>query len=317
MSQSRKHPTLGVILAISSTLLFGLNASTTKVLIDSGISAEQLTLMRSGAVALLAGLALAVTSPKSFKITWREVPFFAVFGVVGVGLMQWAYSNAVANLQVGVALLIEYTAIVIVPIAAYLLFKEKVRGRIWIAVALVLGGLAIVAKPWSTGLNPEGVTYGFMAAVFLSAYFIMGERVQRKRDALSTMFYAFSVASIFWAITMSFQQVTPIDFSRSLNLTENLSAINLPTWGLLLFVMLFGSFVPMLLTFSAMRHLSASAVGIASTSETVFAFVFGYLWLSQLIDLSQAIGGVLVIIGIVVAQTARNSIGNTRTEREK
>ena len=317
MSQSRKHPTLGVILAISSTLLFGLNASTTKVLIDSGISAEQLTLMRSGAVALLAGLALAVTSPNSFKITWREVPFFAVFGVVGVGLMQWAYSNAVANLQVVVALLIEYTAIVIVPIATYLLFKEKVRGRIWIAVALVLGGLAIVAKPWSTGLNPEGVTYGFMAAVFLSAYFIMGERVQRKRDALSTMFYAFSVASIFWAITMSFQQVTPIDFSRSLNLTENLSAVNLPTWGLLLFVMLFGSFVPMLLTFSAMRHLSASAVGIASTSETVFAFVFGYLWLSQLIDLSQAIGGVLVIIGIVVAQTARNSIGNTRTERNK
>ena len=317
MSQSRKHPTLGVILAISSTLLFGLNASTTKVLIDSGISAEQLTLMRSGAVALLAGLALAVTSSQSFKITWREVPFFAVFGVVGVGLMQWAYSNAVANLQVGVALLIEYTAIVIVPIATYLLFKEKVRGRIWIAVAMVLGGLAIVAKPWSTGLNPEGVTYGFMAAVFLSAYFIMGERVQRKRDALSTMFYAFSVASIFWAITMSFQQVTPIDFSRSLNLTENLSAVNLPTWGLLLFVMLFGSFVPMLLTFSAMRHLSASAVGIASTSETVFAFVFGYLWLSQLIDLSQAIGGVLVIIGIVVAQTARNSIGNTRTERDK
>ena len=306
MGQTHKHPTLGAVLAISSSLLFGLNASTTKVLIDSGISAEQLTLMRSGAVALLAGLALALTNPKSFKITWREVPLFAVFGVVGVGLMQWAYSNAVANLQVGFALLIEYTAIVIVPIATFVLFKEKVRGRIWIAVTLVLGGLAIVAKPWSTGLNPEGVTYGFMAALFLSAYFIMGERVQRKRDALSTMFYAFSVASLFWAITMSFQQVKPIDFSRTLNLTENLSAINLPTWGLLLFVMLFGSFVPMLLTFLAMRHLSASAVGIASTSETVFAFVFGYLWLSQLIDLSQAIGGVLVIIGIVVAQTARS-----------
>ena len=306
MSQTHKHPTLGVILAISSTLLFGLNASTTKVLIDSGISAEQLTLMRSGAVALLAGLALAFSSAKSFKITWREVPFFAVFGVVGVGLMQWAYSNAVANLQVGVALLIEYTAIVIVPIATLVLFREKVRGRIWIAVALVLGGLAIVAKPWSTGLNPEGVTYGFMAAVFLSPYFIMGERVQRKRDALSTMFYAFSVASLFWAITMSFQQVKPIDFSRTLNLTENLSAVNLPTWGLLLFVMIFGSFTPMLLTFLAMRHLSASAVGIASTAETVFAFIFGYLWLSQTIDLAQAAGGLLVIIGIVVAQTARS-----------
>jgi drug/metabolite transporter (DMT)-like permease len=131
------------------------------------------------------------------------------------------------------------------------------------------------------------------------------------------MFYAFSVASIFWAITMSFQQVKPIDLSKTLNLTENLNSIDLPSWALLVFVMLFGSFVPMLLTFLAMRHLSASAVGIASTSETVFAFIFGFLWLSQLIDLSQAIGGVLVIVGIVVAQTARNSIGNTRTERDK
>ena len=306
MSQTHKHPTLGIVLAISSSLLFGLNASTTKVLIDSGISAEQLTLMRSGAVALLAGLALVVTNRRAFKLAWREVPFFAVFGVVGVGLMQWAYSNAVSNLQVGVALLIEYTAIVIVPIATFLLFKEKVRGRIWIAVALVLGGLVIVARPWSTGLNAEGVGYGFMAAVFLSAYFIMGERVQRKRDALSTMFYAFSAACIFWLIVMSFQTVAPIDFSKTLNLTENLNAINLPTWGLLLFVMLFGSFTPMLLTFLAMRHLSASAVGIASTAETVFAFIFGYLWLSQLIDLPQAAGGLLVIIGIVVAQTARS-----------
>lgn len=306
MSQIHKHPTLGVILAISSSLLFGLNASTTKVLIESGISAEQLTLLRSAAVALLAALALAVTKPSAFKISWREVPFFVVFGVVGVGLMQWAYSNAVANLQVGVALLIEYTAIVIVPIATYVLFKEKVRGRIWIAVALVLIGLAIVAKPWAAGLNSVGVIYGFMAAIFLSAYFIMGEHVQRRRDAFSTMFFAFSAASLFWLIATSFQAQQPIDFDKVVNLTQNLSGINLPTWALLLFVAIFGSFVPMLLTFLAMRHLSASSVGIASTAETIFAFLFGFLWLSEKIDVPQTIGGALVIIGIVVAQTARS-----------
>ena len=71
-------------------------------------------------------------------------------------------------------------------------------------------------------------------------------------------------------------------------------------------MLLFGSFVPILLTFLAMRHLTASKVGIASTSETVFAFVFGYLWLAQMVDFAQAIGGALVIVGIVVAQTARS-----------
>lgn len=306
MSQIHKHPTLGVILAISSSLLFGLNASTTKVLIESGISAEQLTLLRSAAVALLAAVALAFTNAKAFKISWREVPFFIAFGVVGVGLMQWAYSNAVANLQVGVALLIEYTAIVIVPIATYVLFREKVRARIWIAVALVLIGLAVVAKPWAAGLNAVGVMFGFMAAVFLSAYFIMGEHVQRKRDAFSTMFFAFSAASLFWLVATSFQRQQPINFDKLVNLTQNLAGINIATWALLLFVAIFGSFVPMLLTFLAMRHLSASSVGIASTAETVFAFIFGYLWLSEKIDLPQTIGGALVIVGIVVAQTARS-----------
>ena len=294
-------------MALTSSLLFGLNASTTKVLIESGISPEQLVLFRSAAVALLAGIGVAITKPSAFKISLREIPFFAVFGVVGVGLMQWAYSNAVANLQVGVALLIEYTAIVIVPIASYFIFKEKVRGRIWLAVALVLGGLTIVAKPWASSLNSTGVIFGVLAAVFLSSYFIMGEHVQRKRDAFSTMFFAFLAATIFWAIAANLHPSGQIDFAKAVNLSGTLSAITLPSWALLLWVAIFGSFGPMLFTFLAMRHLSASSVGIASTAETIFAFVFGFLWLSEKIDLSQTIGGVLVIIGIVVAQTARSA----------
>jgi drug/metabolite transporter (DMT)-like permease len=306
MSQNHKHPTLGVFLALTSSLLFGLNASTTKVLIESGISAEQLVLFRSAAVALFAAIGVAVTKPSAFKLARREIGFFAVFGVVGVGLMQWAYSNAVANLQVGVALLIEYTAIVIVPIASYFIFKEKVRGRIWLAVALVLVGLVVVAKPWGAALNAIGVIFGFMAAVFLSSYFIMGEHVQRRRDAFSTMFYAFLAATIFWAVAANIHPVGVIDFAKPVNLSGNLANLTLPTWGLLIWVAIFGSFGPMLFTFLAMRHLSASGVGIASTAETIFAFVFGFLWLSEKIDLSQTIGGVLVIAGIVVAQTSRS-----------
>ena len=306
MSQNHKHPTLGVFLAITSSLLFGLNASTTKILIESGISAEQLVLFRSAAVAIFAAIGVALTNPKAFKLQLREIPFFALFGVVGVGLMQWAYSNAVANLQVGVALLIEYTAIVIVPVASYFLFKERVRGRIWLAIALVLGGLSIVAQPWAAGLNLVGVIYGFMAAVFLSSYFIMGEHAQRKRDAFSTMFYAFLTATLFWAVAANINPSGLIDFNKDVNLTGNLASLTLPSWVVLIWIAIAGSFVPMLFTFLAMRHLSASAVGIASTAETVFAFVFGYLWLSEKIDLSQTIGGVLVIVGIVVAQTARS-----------
>ena len=299
---SQKHPTLGVLLALTSSLLFGLNASTTKVLIQTGITAEQLTLFRCIAVALFSAVAMFAVDRPGFKLHKRELPIFLVFGIIGVGLMQWAYSNAVANLQVGIALLIEYTAIVIVPIASFLIFKKSISKNIFLAVALVLGGLAIVAKVWNAYLNPLGVLFGVLAAIFLSSYFILGEQIQKTRSAFSTMFWAFTVAAIFWLIWLLATRPELPDLSAGLNLTGNLAAFILPAWSLLVWVSIFGSFLPMLFTFLAMRHLSATGVGIASTAETVFAFVFGFLWLREVIDPIQAFGGILVVAGIVVAQ---------------
>ena len=40
-------------------------------------------------------LVLAVVSPRRLRITWREVPFLAVFGVVGVALTQYLYYLAI------------------------------------------------------------------------------------------------------------------------------------------------------------------------------------------------------------------------------
>lgn len=134
----------------------------------------------------------------------------------------------------------------------------------------------------------------------------MGEHIQRSRDAFSTMFYSFLAASIFWAIMAFIFPAGRIDFGNTVNLSGSLADLTFPTWSVLLWVSIFGSFAPMLFTFLAMRHLSASGVGIASTAETIFAFVFGFLWLGENIDLSQISGGVLVVVGIVVAQTARS-----------
>jgi drug/metabolite transporter (DMT)-like permease len=210
-------------------------------------------------------------------------------------------------MQVGPALLIEYTAVVIVPVATFVIFKDAVHRSLWLAVALVVGGLVIVAHPWDSWLNPVGVAWAALAAVLLSLNFIMGERLQRTRDSYSTLFYGFAAASVFWLIVGAATGTTLFDVSGVVDLGGNLSGLNLPVWLLLIWVALAGSYVPMLLTTMSIRHLSASGVGVVSTSETIFAFVFGYLWLSERIDLAQTIGAVIVITGIVVAQTTRSA----------
>ncbi len=277
------------------------------MVVDSGIPADQLVLIRSGVSALLAGAVLVFTNPRAFKITWREVPLLLAFGVFGLALMQWAYSNAVSILPVGIALLFEYTAIIIVPIAARIVFKEKTTKTFWYGVALVLGGLLVVSQIWAGGLDPVGVGYALLAAVLLAFYFLMGQHAGLTRDPLSTMFYTMLIATIFWGI-LSGGQASTIDVFQVVNLTGNLSAWNVPVWVPLAWLTVMGTFAPMAMGFMALKLTTASKVSVTQTAEPVFAFIFGWLWLGQSMNLLQTLGGALVIAGIIFAQ--RSKVGN-------
>ncbi|MGA1628409.1 MAG: DMT family transporter, partial [Aquiluna sp.] len=140
---TQKNPTLGVIYALIAAILFGINASTTKVIITSGITPEQVVFFRSLSAGLIALTWVLFTNPKSMKVPARLVPRLLLLGVVGVGMLQWTYSQAVYYLPIGIALLIEYTAVLWVPIIALLIFKERVGKQIWLGAALVLIGLSV------------------------------------------------------------------------------------------------------------------------------------------------------------------------------
>lgn len=287
--------------------MFGFNASTVKIILGTEINPEQLVLFRTAITALIAGIVLLFTNKQAFKITKKELPVLVFYGVFGVALMQWSYSNAVSLLPISVALLIEYTAIVIVPLVALLLFKEKVRPRLWFGIAAVLIGLAIVSNIWNSALNPLGVAWAIMAAVCLSIYFLIGEHTQRKRDAMSTLFYTFAVAAIFWAIMNLINPGKVIDINLEFNLGGNLSGISMPVWAGLLWIGIMGSFIPMLLDYIALGNLSATAVGVIATAETVFATVFAWAWLNESMTTLEVIGGLIVVAGIILAETSRAS----------
>ena len=304
---ANRNPTVGITAVSFAALMFGFNASTVKIILGTEINPEQLVLFRTAITALIAGIVLLFTNTKAFKITRKELPVLVFYGVFGVALMQWSYSNAVSLLPISVALLIEYTAIVIVPLVSLLLFKEKVRPRLWFGIAAVLIGLAIVSNIWNSALNPLGVAWAIMAAVCLSIYFLIGEHTQRKRDAMSTLFYTFAVAAIFWAIMNLINPGKVIDINLDFNLGGNLSAISMPVWAGLLWIGIMGSFIPMLLDYIALGNLSATAVGVIATAETVFATVFAWAWLNESMTTLEVIGGLIVVAGIILAETSRSS----------
>ena len=302
-----RNPTVGITAVSVAALMFGFNASSVKVIIDAGVNPELLVLVRCTFTAVLAGIALLLTNKKAFKIEAREIPMFIFYGIVGVALMQWSYSNAVSLLPISVALLIEYTAIVIVPLVSLLLFKEKVRPRLWLGIVAVLGGLAIVSNVWDSVLNPVGVAWAFMAAICLSIYFLVGEHTQRKRDAMSTLFYTFAVAAAFWGIVNFINPAEGIDLNLVFSLSGSFADVMMPIWLGLLWIGIMGSFIPMLLDYIALGNLSATAVGVIATAETVFATIFAWAWLQESMTALEVIGGLIVVAGIVLAETSRTT----------
>ena len=302
---TQKHPALGVFFALTAAVLFGLNGSTTKVIIQSGITAEQVVFIRSLAAGLIALAWALISNRTQLRVQKRLIPRLLLLGVVGVGMLQYAYSQAVVLLPVGIALLIEYTAVLWVPLVALVFFKEPVKKQIWFGAVLVLGGLAVVAQIWDSTLNPIGVLFALAAAASLSTHFITGERIQRHLPTNVTMAYGMGIATL---VFLPFSNLGSFNYASLLEPTDlsgNLAGNSAPLWLMLVVLGVAGSFLPMAFTFLALRHLSATLVGVIATLETILAAIFALLWLGELISLTQALGGMVVVAGIVLAQTSR------------
>jgi drug/metabolite transporter (DMT)-like permease len=89
---------------------------------------------------------LAVTAPGRLRLSRRELPYIVSFGVAGFAFVQWFYFLAINRLAIGVALLIEYLAPLLVALWARFFYKETVRRCIWVALGLALTGLALIVN---------------------------------------------------------------------------------------------------------------------------------------------------------------------------
>lgn len=298
---------MGYLYGFVAAFLFGANGTVSKIIIQSGFTATQLTQMRVLGAAVISGLVLLAIDRRSFRVPPRQWPVIIVLGVFGVALLQVTYAFALELLPVGIALLLEYTAVLIVALVAFFFFKEKVRLRLWVAIGFVLLGLVVVAEIWASTLNPLGVMWGLLAAATLSIYFLVGERQLKKISPLALAFWTMTIATVFWAPLSGWWEMDWSMFQTTAPITSDPAGPSAPLWAFFAWNIILGSFAPFLLSLSALKRLSATAAGIVATSEIAFAFVTAWLWLQEELSILQVLGASIVLVGIVIAQTARSS----------
>ena len=301
-----RRPALGYAMAAGAAALFGVNGSVAKVAIRSGLPADRLTEIRcAGAFAGLVLLAVAAWMPE-LRVERRELPFLAAFGIGGVALVQWTYFVAIGRLPVGIALVIQYVAPLLVALYARVVLHEHVRARVWAALALSLAGLVLVVRLWQ-GLAFDGI--GVLAAmgsmVTFAFYLLMAERGITRRSRVPLLAWGFAFATLFWSLVLPWWSYPGARLGAHASLLGRLDAHQLPVAALVAWVVVLGTVVPFVLIVGALKHVPATRVGIVAMLEPVTATLVAWIWLGEALAAVQLVGAAVVLAGIGLAQSAR------------
>ena len=275
----------------------------------SGVDPVTLTTIRvTGTAAVLLLVAALFRRSALRPPTGRVALLLVAHGLIGVAALQWTYFVAIDRLPVGMALLLEYQAPILVAVWARLVQKEQVRSRMWVGLALAMVGLGL-ATGIGRGVSFDGlgILGGLGAAVCFATYFLIGEHGVGVLDPLRVILWSFLVA------TVALNLVSPItSFDTGLlgeqaSLLGRLADLDLPVWSLLAWVVVLGTLLPFGVELLALRHLSATAVTMIAMLEPVGVSALGWVWFREELGLLALIGGVAVVAGIMLAQSARRA----------
>ncbi len=295
----------GVLLAIGAAILFAVNGNVSKVALLNGVSSLELVSVRSAGTALILLGITALTRPSALRIGRRELGFLALYGVTGIAMVQWLYFVALYRMPVGIALLFEYTAPLMVALWVRFVQKQPVKSRLWLGLAFALGGLALVAQFWKgVTLDPLGLVSALGAGAALASYYLMGEHGQRDRDPISLMGFTFGFSALLWAI------VSPwwiFPFSRLVHTVALPGALpgGAPLWVMVLWIIVLGTVAPFLLVLLAVGRLGPARVGLIGMLEPVVAGIIAWVLLGESLATVQVAGSLIVLVGIALAETAR------------
>jgi drug/metabolite transporter (DMT)-like permease len=294
-------------MVLTSALLFGVNGPVSKMILEAGLDSADLTLLRAvgGWTVLLVIAAIVRPGIGRLRVTAAELPQLLVYGLSGFFLVPMLYFVSITHLPVGIALLFEYMAPLMVALWARFGQRQKVKNRLWYGLLLSLVGLACVAEVWhgDVRLSGIGVAAGLGAAVLLCFYYILGARAVEHRDTISLTWWAFTASAVAGLIVATLRRGTHTFPYHVFSETTH----GLPVWALAIYLVLGASVASYLLVAAALRHLPPTSVGIIGMVEPVIASTIAWIALGERLTPPQLIGGALVLVGVAVAETARTA----------
>ena len=261
-----------------------------------GLSVQPLTLaaVRSFvAFPLLFGYC-ALTRRSVLRLAPRDIPFVASFGVFALALMHFTYFKAIQETNVATALLLQYTAPVLVLIVSVLFLRERLTWALPLSVVLALLGCALtVGVMGGAGLmvSGAGIAWGLASAGFMTVYIIMGKLAVGRIASWTLATYGLGAAALFWAVFLTVRGGFS-DVGVLLGSLKGCLAV--------LAIAVVSTVVPFALFLQALTVVDATKASVTAMLEPAVAALGAYLLLGENLTALQILGGALLLTAILV-----------------
>ncbi|MDP5226827.1 MULTISPECIES: EamA family transporter [Arthrobacter] len=299
-SVPRKAPSafVGVPVALLSSAVFGTSGAFGKSLLEIGWSPGSVVAMRlSGAALILLVPALVTLRGKWHQVrdNWLTI---VLFGLFGVAACQLFYFNAVQTLSVGVALLLEYLAPVMIVLWLWLVKRHAPRRLTITGTGVAVAGLLLVLDLGGARVDPVGVLWGVAAAVCLVAYFFI---TARQNDQLPPLVLASGGMLVgtaaLWAVVFSGVMPPRFVFTEA-----HLGGVAVPWWVSLAGLVVLSTVISYVTGIYAARALGSKVASFVSLTEVLFAVLWAWLMLGELPAPIQIAGGALIVVGVLLVR---------------
>ena len=289
----------GLALAAVSAAAFGLSGTLARGLLDTGWSPAAAVVVR----VLVAAAVLLVPALFVLRGRWhllrRNLSLVTAFGVFAVAGAQFAYFTAVEHLQVGVALLIEFTAPVAVVLWMWLRHGQAPTRLTVLGAAVAAVGLVLVLNVGAGAqLSTVGVLWALIAMTGAATYFVLSAD---ERNGLPPLVLAAAGLLVGGMVLLAAGAVGLIRLDVSAA-PAVYAGVAVPWWLPVAALAVVTAALAYTTGIAASRRLGSRLASFVALSEVVMALVFAWLLLDELPLPIQLIGGLLILAGVAVVK---------------
>src|SRR4051812_29173054 len=289
----------GLLLALVSAVSFGLSGSLARGLIDVGWSPGAVVLARIA----IGAIVVAPLAARALRARWgllrRNVRIVLQYGAVPVAGTQFAFFSAVAAMDVGPALLIEYTAPAAVVVWLWLRHRERPRRLTVVGAGIAAAGLVLVLDLLSgAALALGGVLWALAAMLGAATYFVMSADTRTGVPPLALAGGGLAVGAVGLGV-LGVVGVLPM---RATTASPRYAGEAVAWWLPFAGLGIVTAAIAYTTGIAASRRLGSRLASFVALLEVVAAVIFAWLLLNQQPGTLQYVGGALILAGVIVVK---------------